>query len=73
MKERENCDCILEYDCENNIIKKKDINLKELPYFDITSVVDINKNKMAFADSDENIYVIEKNNFRISVINSEDT
>jgi len=71
MKERENCDCILEYDCENNIIKKKDINLKELPYFDITSVVDINKNKMAFADSDENIYVIEKNNFRISVINSE--
>ena len=73
MKERENCDFILEYDFENNLISKKDINLKEVPYFDITTVADINKNKIVFTDSKENIYIIEKNNFRISVINSEDT
>ena len=73
MKERENCDFILEYDYENNMINKKDINLKEIPYFDISTVADINKNKIVFTDSNENIYVIEKNNFRISVINSEDT
>lgn len=71
MMERENYDCILEYDWENNALNKKNVNLKELPYFDITSVVDVDKNKISFSDSNENIYVIEKNNFKISVINSE--
>lgn len=71
-KQREDCDIILEYDFNNNLINKKDTNLKEMPYFDITTVADVNKNKIAFVDSNENIYIVEKNNFRISLINSED-
>jgi hypothetical protein len=73
MKEREKYDFIVEYDCQNNIINKKEIDLKELPYFDITTVINIDKNKNIFTDSKENIYIVEKNNFRISMINSEDT
>ena len=48
------------------------MDLKNLPYFDINTVTDINKNKFAFTDSNENIYIVEKKNFRISVISSED-
>ena len=70
--ERENCDFIIEFNFENNTIKKKDIDLKDMPYFDINTVADINKNKFAFTDSKENIYIVEKKNFRISVISSED-
>lgn len=73
IKERENCDFIIEYDYKNNTITKKDIHLKELPNFDVTTVADVNNNKFAFTDSNENIYIIEKNNFRISLINSEDS
>ena len=72
LKHREKCDFILEYDCENNIINKKSIDLKELPCFDNTSFIDTNNGKIVFADSGENIYVIERNNFRISFISSED-
>ena len=72
LKEREKCDFILEYDCEKNVINKKDIDSKELPYFEITTIADINKNKIVFTDTNENIYIVEKNNFRITVINSED-
>ena len=73
MKEREKYDFILEYDCQNNTINKKEIDLKDLPYFDITTVINIDKNKNISTDSKENIYIVEKNNFRISMINSEDT
>ena len=72
LKHREKYDFILEYDCENNIINKKSIDLKELPYFDNTSFIDTNNGKIVFADSGENIYVIERNNFRISFISAED-
>ena len=72
MKEREKYDLILEYNCQNNTINKKEIDLKDLPFFDITTVININKNKNIFTDSNENIYDVEKNNFRISMINSED-
>jgi hypothetical protein len=44
-----------------------------MPFFDINTVADINKNKFAFTDSKENIYIVEKKNFRITVISSEDT
>ena len=71
-EERENCDFILEYDSGNNTINKKNINLKQLPHFDITTIADVNKTKITFTDSNENIYIIEKNNFRITLINSED-
>jgi len=73
MKEREEYDFILEYDCQNNIINKKEIDLKVLPFFDVTTVINIDNNKNIFTDSNENIYIVEKNNFRISMINSEDT
>ena len=72
MEEREKCDFILKYDYENNLIIKKDIKLQELPYFDVLSVADINKRKFVFTDSKENIYIVEKNNFRITLINSAD-
>ena len=70
--ERQKSDFIIEYNFENNTINKKDMDLKNLPYFDINTVTDINKNKFAFTDSNENIYIVEKKNFRISVISSED-
>jgi hypothetical protein len=70
--EREKCDFIIEYNFENNTVNKKDIDLPDLPRFDINTVADINKNKFAFTDSQGNIYIVEKKNFRISVINSED-
>ena len=70
---REKNDFVLEYDYENNIINKKEIDLKNLPFFDITTVININKNKNIFTDVNENIFVVEKNNFRISIINSEDS
>ena len=70
--EREKCDFIVEYNFENNTVNKKDIDLPDLPRFDINTVADINKNKFAFTDSQGNIYIVEKKNFRISVINSED-
>ena len=70
--EREKSDFIIEYNFENNTVNKKDMDLKILPYFDINTVADINKNKFAFTDTHENIYIVEKKNFRISVINSED-
>ena len=72
LKQREKCDFILEYNCENNMINKKNVDLKELPYFDNNSFTDTNNGKIVFSDSSENIYVIEKNNFRISLISSED-
>jgi len=62
----------VEFNYENNTINKKDLDIKDLPCFDINTVADINKNKFAFADSNDNIYVIEKKNFRITVISSED-
>ena len=70
--EREKSDFIIEYNFENNTVNKKDMDLKILPYFDINTVADINKNKFAFTDTHENIYIVEKKNFRISVISSED-
>ena len=70
--EREDCDFIIEYNFENNTVNKKDIDLKDIPCFDINTVADINKNKFAFTDSHENIYIIEKKNFRITVISAED-
>jgi hypothetical protein len=70
--ERQKSDFIIEYNFENNTVNKKDMDLKNLPYFDINTVTDINKNKFAFTDSNENIYIVEKKNFRISVISSED-
>ena len=70
---REKCDFIIEYNYENNTLKKKDVDLKELPSFDINTVADINKSKFAFTDSHENIYIVEKKNFRITVISSEDS
>ena len=70
--EREKNDFIIEYNFENNTVNKKDMDLKILPYFDINTVADINKNKFAFTDTHENIYIVEKKNFRISVISSED-
>jgi hypothetical protein len=70
--EREDCDFIIEYNFENNTVNKKDIDLKDIPCFDINTVADINKNKFAFTDSHENIYIVEKKNFRITVISSED-
>ena len=54
------------------MINKKNVDLKELPYFDNNSFIDTNNGKIVFSDSGENIYVIEKNNFRISLISSED-
>ncbi len=72
IKTKRKCNFILEYDCDNNIINKKNIDLKELPYFDNNSFTDTNNGKIVFSDSGENIYVIEKNNFRISFISSED-
>ena len=71
--EREECDFIIEYNFENNTVSKKDMDLKELPIFKIGTVADINKNKFAFTDSKDNIYIIEKKNFRISMISSEDS
>ena len=38
------------------------MDLKILPYFDINTVADINKNKFAFTDTHENIYIVEKKN-----------
>ncbi len=70
--EREKCDFIIEFNYDNNTINKKDIDLADLPCFDINTVADINKNKFAFTDSKENIYIVEKKNFRITVISSED-
>ena len=70
--ERQKSDFIIEYNFENNTVNKKDMDLKNLPYFDFNTVTDINKNKFAFTDSNENIYIVEKKNFRISVISSED-
>ena len=70
--EREKCDFIIEYNFENNTVNKKDMDLTDLPCFDINTVADINKNKFAFTDSKENIYIVEKKNFRITVISSED-
>ena len=70
--EREKCDFIVEFNFENNTINKKDLDIKDLPCFDINTVADINKSKFAFTDSNDNIYVIEKKNFRITVISSED-
>ena len=70
LKQREKCDFILEYNCENNMINKKNIDLKELPYFDNNSFSDTNNGKIVFSDSGENIYVIEKYIFRISLISS---
>ena len=71
-QEREKCDFIIEFNYDNNTINKKDIDLADLPRFDISTVADINKNKFAFTDSKENIYIVEKKNFRITVISSED-
>ena len=71
--ERQKCDFIIEYNFENNSLSKKDMDLPNLPSFDINTVADINKNKFAFTDSHENIYIIEKKNFRITVISSEDS
>ena len=70
--EREKCDFIIKFNYNNNTINKKDIDLEDLPRFDINTVADINKNKFAFTDSKENIYIVEKKNFRITVISSED-
>ena len=72
INKREKYDFILEYDYENNAINKKNVEYNEMPIFDISTVADINKNKIAFTDNDENIYIIEKKNFRISMISAED-
>ena len=72
INKREKYDFILEYDYENNVINKKNVEYNEMPIFDISTVADINKNKIAFTDNDENIYIIEKKIFRISMISAED-
>ena len=72
INEREKNDFVIEFNCENNTVNKKSIDLKDLPIFDINTVADVNKFKFAFIDSKENIYIVEKKNFKITVISSED-
>ena len=66
-------DFLVEYNFKTNKMKKKNIDVQDVPKFNIASVTDINKNKFAFVDKNENIYIIEKDNFKITVFNQEDS
>ena len=69
-------DFIVEYDFKKNKLQANEIDVQDVPKFDITTVSDINKNKFAFVDENENIYIIDiigKDHFKINIFNQEDT
>lgn len=65
---------IMEYNYNKNTIKKKDIPFKNkisTPEFNSQTVItDPNKFNYVFADSKDNIYILDRRNFKISIINS---
>lgn len=72
VEEKEDNDFILEFDLNENALSKKITSLTISPIFETQSVVDVNKNVFVFADSKDNVFIIEKKNFKISIISSED-
>ena len=69
----EETDFIVEYNYKTNKAKKTSIESKNNPSFNISTVIDRNRNLFSFVDSDENIYILKKDYFTINIFNQEDS
>ena len=70
--EGEEIEFIVEYNYETNEVKKTGIESKNNPSFNISTVIDRNRNLFTFVDSNENIYILKKDYFSINIFNQED-
>lgn len=66
-------DFIVEYNPTNNKLKKKYINSQlTKAVFEIQTIDGVDKKYLVFSDSNDNLYLIEKRNFKITVLTYRD-
>ena len=70
--QNEKTEYIIEFNYEQNSIKKLNINLNKLSSFDFQGNVNLHKNYFVFLDIDNYIHIIKKKDFNLSLININD-
>ena len=68
----EKTEYIIEYNYEQNSIKKLNKNLNKISSFDLQGNVNLHKNYFVFLDIDNYIHIIKKKDFNFSLININD-